>query len=120
MIGSRCTKLLIKEVQVIDFQAPLVLTEEQHACGPWRVGCDVHTSKCKSGKTLDSGRVFDFTTEPIFVGHGTSPRNGFLSDNLREFGFACHLEYFANRNFLGCYHCVCVCVCVCFKTGITK
>lgn len=69
VVGSKCTKLLIKEVQVIDFQAPLVLTKEQHACGPWRVGCDVHTSKCKSGKTLDSGHVFYFTAEPIFVGH---------------------------------------------------
>ena len=34
-----------------------VLSVERHACGRCTVGCDVHTSKCKSGKTLDSGRV---------------------------------------------------------------
>lgn len=52
--GVSCTKLLIMEVQVIDFQAPWFLTEEQYGCGHWRVGSNVHTSKCKSGRTLDS------------------------------------------------------------------
>lgn len=40
----------------MDFQAPLVLSEKQCACGHGRVVSDVHTSECQIGET-GSGHV---------------------------------------------------------------
>ena len=109
VVSARCTKLLMRD-RVIDSQASRLFRSSSMPVADAELAVmSVHQNASQGrhwtpAMFIENTPGFCFTSESVLLGPWRPPWGCFLSYNLREFCFACHLEYFANLNFLGCYN----------------